>query len=284
MKNIEIRSQVRQGEYENIDELAQSMAEVGLIQPILVAPLGNFRFYLVAGHRRYAAAKKLGWKTIRCMVVAQPGELERRFIQLVENLQREDLDPIDEALAYKELHDEMGLSFGEIAKKVGKSKGRIINIYKITELILKRFGAEPLTPEKISEAKEEFKGLSRSILEELAASVDKPYFEELLKAAKEGATQKKIRELREKFEKKLQEKQEGEQVSPMVVSPYAKIQHYSSAGRIDLPAFAVDLIVNDVENVMRELRKKIERILPEDLSLREIKVTIDFKKSKKNKR
>jgi len=108
---------------EEIAELAQSIEERGLLQPILVTPREG-RFEIVAGDRRYLAHEKLGRKKIEAKVVESDAEaiaLDRA----TENLQRRDLSPFEEGMIYGSLRDKMGLKVGEIAQKMGKSPGRI---------------------------------------------------------------------------------------------------------------------------------------------------------------
>lgn len=108
---------------ERLEELADSIRERGVLQPILVRPEGD-DFVIVAGHRRYQAVRMAGLDVIPCVVRESEGA-QAREEALVENLQREDLDPLEEALAYRHLADAYGYSIRTLASRVHKSVGYI---------------------------------------------------------------------------------------------------------------------------------------------------------------
>ncbi|MBO5102636.1 MAG: ParB/RepB/Spo0J family partition protein [Clostridia bacterium] len=116
---------------ESLKELAQSIREHGIIQPI-IAIAKDDNYIIIAGERRYRAAKMVGLKTIP-VIVRDYDEQERREIALIENLQREDLNPIETAIALKQLI-EYGFSQDEVAQKIGKSKSAIINTIRLLNL------------------------------------------------------------------------------------------------------------------------------------------------------
>lgn len=118
---------------EKLSELAASIREHGVLQPIVVRDAGNGRFQLIAGERRWRACKALGWERIPA-VVREVSEMEARAISLVENLQRDDLSPIEEAGAYRELTEDFGLTQEELARKVGKSRSHVANILRLLNL------------------------------------------------------------------------------------------------------------------------------------------------------
>ena len=118
---------------EKIEALAQSILENGLIQPIVVAPQGNGRYKIVAGERRWRAAKKAGLKTVPT-VIKDYTEEQIAEIALVENLQREDLNPIEEALGYKTLIEEYSLTQEAVSQKVGRSRSAIANSMRLLAL------------------------------------------------------------------------------------------------------------------------------------------------------
>lgn len=113
-------------------ELASSIAQIGVLQPIVVRPSGE-RYELVAGERRLRASKRAGLKSIPVVVVETDGRgsLERA---LVENLHREDLNPIEEAAAYRALIDEGGLTQDELGRRLGRSRVTISNSLRLLEL------------------------------------------------------------------------------------------------------------------------------------------------------
>lgn len=118
---------------EALDQLARSIQESGVVQPILVRPAANGRFQIIAGERRFRAAQKLGLSTIPAVVrtVADDRVLE---FALVENIQREELTPIEEAQALRRLQDELGLTQEALAAKVGKDRATVANTIRLLRL------------------------------------------------------------------------------------------------------------------------------------------------------
>ena len=118
---------------EALEQLARSIQESGVVQPILVRPMSNGRFQIIAGERRFRAAQKLGLSTIPAVVrtVADDRVLE---FALVENIQREELTPIEEAQALRRLQDELGLTQEALASKVGKDRATVANSIRLLRL------------------------------------------------------------------------------------------------------------------------------------------------------
>jgi ParB family chromosome partitioning protein len=117
---------------EKLEALAQSIKDHGVVQPILVRKEGQ-RYIIVAGERRWRASKIAGLKTIP-VVVKDLSSREVMEIALIENLQREDLNPIEEAEAYQKLMEEYGLTQEEVARVVGKSRAAIANSVRLLNL------------------------------------------------------------------------------------------------------------------------------------------------------
>jgi len=117
---------------EKLEELAASMEQHGVLQPVILRKVGR-GYELVAGERRWRAAAKAGIKKIPA-VVKELSDGDVLEIALIENLQREDLNPIEEASAYKQLMDEFGLTQEELAKRVGKSRSQIANTLRLLNL------------------------------------------------------------------------------------------------------------------------------------------------------
>ncbi|WP_066896351.1 ParB/RepB/Spo0J family partition protein [Clostridium nigeriense] len=117
---------------EKIAELAQSIKEHGIIQPIILNKKNDY-YVIVAGERRWRAAKLLGLKEVPAIVMELTDKniLE---ISLIENIQRQDLNPIEEALAYKKLLSDFNLTQEELSKRVGKSRVAITNVIRLTGL------------------------------------------------------------------------------------------------------------------------------------------------------
>ena len=117
---------------EKLDELAESVATHGVIQPILVAKDGD-HYKIIAGERRWRAAKIAGLKTIPAIV--RDYEAEKLFVvSMIENLQREDLNPVEEASGYKTLLDKFGMTQEKVSESVGKSRSTVANSLRILSL------------------------------------------------------------------------------------------------------------------------------------------------------
>lgn len=114
-------------------DLAASIAARGVIQPIIVRPLAGGRYQLVAGERRWRAAQKARLHEIPALV-RELDEREVMALALIENIQREDLNPIEEARAYQRLADDEGMTQAEIAKLVDKSRSHIANLQRLLQL------------------------------------------------------------------------------------------------------------------------------------------------------
>ncbi|WP_299195758.1 ParB/RepB/Spo0J family partition protein [uncultured Erythrobacter sp.] len=116
-----------------LEELAASISKRGVIQPIIVRPLGDGRYQLVAGERRWRAAQKARLHEIPALV-RDLDDREVMALALIENLQREDLNPVEEARAYQRLSDEEGMTQAEIARMVEKSRSHVANIQRLLGL------------------------------------------------------------------------------------------------------------------------------------------------------
>ena len=121
---------------EALAELADSIRAQGVLQPILVRPVspsGESRYEIVAGERRWRASQLAGQRTIPALVREMSAE-QALAIALIENLQRADLNPMEEAAGFKELRDRFGLSQDEIAARVGKSRSAVANTLRLFNL------------------------------------------------------------------------------------------------------------------------------------------------------
>lgn len=133
----EIRPSVRQArqifDKEKLDELADSIKEHGMIQPVIVRSISGGGYELIAGERRWRACKALGYNKIPAVIKECP-DLEATASALIENIQREDLNPLEEALAYKQLMEEFDLTQDDVSGKVGKSRSFIANAVRLLDL------------------------------------------------------------------------------------------------------------------------------------------------------
>jgi ParB family chromosome partitioning protein len=116
-----------------LDALAGSIGSVGLLQPLIVRPLDDGRYELVAGERRWRAAQKAGIDRVPAVIRSSP-EDERLQAALIENMVREDLNPVEEARACAALVDDLGISKEELARRVGRSRAAISNLIRLLDL------------------------------------------------------------------------------------------------------------------------------------------------------
>lgn len=117
----------------SIDELARSVREHGIVQPLVVTRAGD-KYKLIAGERRFRAAQKAGLTTVPALIKEMMQEGDALQIALIENIQREDLNPIEEAMAYHQLHDDFQLTQEEISKRVGKERSTVANFLRLLKL------------------------------------------------------------------------------------------------------------------------------------------------------
>lgn len=140
---------------QEISELADSIKQFGIIQPLIVSQSSTGKYTLIAGERRWRAAKVAGLKDVP-VIVRDSKDQEKLEIALIENVQRVDLSPLETAVAIEKLHNEFKLSFGDIAKRLGKAPTTVNNTVRLLQLPEKAMQA--LQDKKITE------GHARAIL------------------------------------------------------------------------------------------------------------------------
>jgi ParB family chromosome partitioning protein len=118
---------------EKLSELAESIKEHGILQPLIVTKNGTRQYEIIAGERRLQAAKLAGLKHVP-VIVREAKNQEKFELAIIENVQRHDLNPIEEAKAYRKLMDEFDLSQEAVAKKMGKSRSAVANITRLLQL------------------------------------------------------------------------------------------------------------------------------------------------------
>ena len=116
-----------------LERLAESVAEAGVVQPVVVRPLADGRYELIAGERRWRAASRAGLATVPA-VLRSDEEAKRLQMALVENMAREDLNPVEEARACAALVEELELSKEEVARRVGRSRSAVSNLIRLLDL------------------------------------------------------------------------------------------------------------------------------------------------------
>ena len=144
---------------EKLEELAQSITSTGIIQPLLVRPRGGL-FELVAGERRWRAAQLAGLRRVPAIVREIPDE-KLLELALIENIQRQELNPIEEANAYKRLIDSLGLTQEDVARRVGRDRTFVTNYLRVLKL--------PTNIQRLIEANKLSFGHARALL-----GVDEP--------------------------------------------------------------------------------------------------------------
>ena len=120
-------------EDQSLEQLSQSIIEHGVLQPIVLMPNGLGRYTIIAGERRFRAARMAGLTEIPCIILDK-SDRDVAQIALIENIQREDLNPIEEALGYRSLANEYNMTQEEISEKVGKSRSAVANAMRLLDL------------------------------------------------------------------------------------------------------------------------------------------------------
>ena len=181
---------------ESLEELAESIKTYGIIQPIVVSKRDGY-YGIVAGERRWRAAKLAGLEEIPAIIRQDDDEQTNREIALIENIQREDLNPYDKALGIRSLMDKYGMTQEEVSKKIGKSRSSISNTVRILNLA-------PDVIELVKEGK-----LTEGHCKALAAITDeKRQYETAVRMIERGESvrQAEQKHLRTKKEKRLDPK------------------------------------------------------------------------------
>ena len=119
---------------DKLKQLAESIRERGIIQPLLVSSNGSNRYKLIAGERRLRAARLIGEEEVPVIIMETSSEDETLELALVENIQRQDLNPIEEAIAYSRLIEEFHLTQEEVARKVGRKRSTVTNTLRLLKL------------------------------------------------------------------------------------------------------------------------------------------------------
>ncbi len=118
---------------EELDDLAASIKEHGILQPLVVTDVGDGTYELIAGERRLRASRSLGLKSVP-VIVREADDKKKLEWALIENVQRHDLNPLEEAIAYKQLMADFGLTQEAVAERVGKSRPQIANTLRLLDL------------------------------------------------------------------------------------------------------------------------------------------------------
>ena len=219
-------------EKESLNALAESIRKHGLVQPIIVR-YENDRYQIVAGERRWRAARLAGLRTLP-VIVKEYSNLQMLQVALIENLQREDLNPIEEANAYKSLIDEHKLSQEQIADSVGKSRSAIANSLRLLNLndkVKKLLIEEQITA-----------GHARALL-----AFDSAEQTELAnRIIKEGLNVRSVEKLSKSKEKKKPESSKSPEIMDLedrlrnILKTKVVLQHGEKKGKIEIEYYGLE--------------------------------------------
>lgn len=235
---------------EALEALSESIKEHGVIQPILVIKSENGFYKLIAGERRWRAAKMAGLKKIPA-IIKDYDDVKAYEVSLIENLQREDLNPIEESLGYKKLIDEFSLTQEQISKRVSKSRSAVANSLRLLTL-----------PDEVVRLIED-KKLSTGHAKVLLSANDKKFIVETAKLVVEK--QISVRDLEKiiKLEGKPQPKEkkedlnlklaimELEKTASELIGSKVKISGGKNKGKIEIEYYGND----DLERIINLLKK-----------------------------
>jgi ParB family chromosome partitioning protein len=210
-----------------LQELADSIRELGVLQPLLVRRIGD-TYELIAGERRWRAAQLAGLETVPALLIEtdRAGSLERA---LVENIQREDLNPLEEAAAYRQLLDEAGMTQDALAQRLGRSPQAVSNVLRLLDLpvSIQRYVADDLLTEGHARALLALEG--NPLMERVAKSV-------ITDGLSVRATEDLVRKYRERFgQPAFRRGRPPIERSPVVVEAERRLNdHLQARVRIDV--------------------------------------------------
>ena len=236
---------------DKLSALSQSIEEHGVVQPILVTPTKSGTYRIVAGERRWRAAKMAGLKEMPCIIREFPDK-EVMELALVENLQREDLNPIEEAEGYQQLMDAFQMTQEEIGRKVGKSRSAVANALRLNNLgdnVKKMVICGELT-----------QGHARALLSVEDSALQQELAERIVK---EGLNVRQVEALVSRIGQETK-KTEKKPVSPLMLRYYedvenslssrlgtkVKIHEGAKKGKIEIEYYSKE----DLERILFELR------------------------------
>lgn len=230
-----------------LDELAESIANKGVLQPVTVREVQYDNFQLVTGERRWRAAKKVGLETIPAIIREFKDE-EMMEVALIENLQREDLNPIEEAHAYKKMIDELEITQKEVAKRVSKSRSTVANTLRLLNL--------PPSVQEIVSRETISMGHARALLpleHEKQKTIAKKIVDEDLSVRK---TEELVKNLIEKKNKKPKTKKTKNELNPKWIKAREKL-----AEKLGLDVKIKDKVSKKVITINCRDYKEMESIL-----------------------
>lgn len=219
---------------EALEELSRSIVQFGIVQPLVVTPMDGGKFAIIAGERRWRAAKLAGLQKVPT-IVRTTKQLERLEIALVENVQRVDLSPLEQAVSIEKLHQQFSMKYSEIAKRLGKADSTVVNIVRLLQL--PEAARDALAARKITE------GHARTILslkdmpdkqEELLRAIQKNHWtvrqaEQFVTSIREGHKESKATEQRMRAETP-----ETKQLSKRIGGSPVHIRRTAKGGKLEI--------------------------------------------------
>ncbi len=236
---------------EELTELAESIRDNGVIQPLIVSRMTKKKYELIAGERRLRASKMAGLKTVPVIVREISSDDELLEFALIENIQRTDLNPLEEAEAYRKLIDKFGLTQEEAAKKVGKNRSTVTNALRLLQL--PEYVKEDLLSGQLTE------GHARALLallsspatmkeirdQIIAKQLSVRQTEKLIKTITREVTAKAPSKTKEKeFSKSVKKAFENQMTNRLSSQVY--INQKGSRGKIEIEYYSYD----DLERIM----------------------------------
>jgi len=264
LSTIKMEEQIRQNyDDDSINELAQSIKSQGLINPIEVVKEKD-HYRIISGHRRYLAFKRLGYEKIPAIIKQGVKKDDIPIRQLIENIQREDLDPIDEALAMKKILEIKGITQEELAKILGKSKSKISKTLSILKLL-----------EKVSHAK--LRGLPAETLYELTAIEDEETLNKALDLVRnEGISRIKLREILKGIkESEARKKRKRKEITQVLNEIYSGIDSLNQKVLKFKIKYGKELEPEDEEKIRKQIERKMKELLKIVSTIFEGRGTID---------
>ncbi|HDY88183.1 MAG TPA: ParB/RepB/Spo0J family partition protein [bacterium] len=242
-----------------LDELRRSILEKGIIQPIVVRPIeGDEKDYqLVVGERRLRAARLAGLKNIPCVITDIETDEELLELALIENIQREDLNPIDQANAFKALLEKFGMTQEEISIRIGKDRSTIANLMRL-------LGLPPRIREMVIEGSLSA-GSARALLSLEDSNLQTKLAERIVR---DGLSVRKVEQLTKKYKSEEHEPPIPQKINPIIESLCENLRRYlgtsvsiqqgKKKGRIEIAFYSDD----DLERIIHLIRGlKPEEIL-----------------------
>ena len=236
---IDPNPQQARSELGDIKELMASIKQKGILEPIIVRPMHG-RYEIIAGERRYIASKQLGLNEMPC-IEKHVEDNEAMEIALIENLQRKDLDPFEEADGLQALADMYGYSHQEISNKIGKARSTITEVINLSKI-----------PKDIRKLCQENKIYSRTTLIEISKLKDKEHMEELIRIIQE-------RDLKREDTRELSKRMMGKSTrAKMFVYNYRpKGADYRMRLEFKNQDISKDDIIKILEEILKNLKSKM---------------------------